>query len=140
VPLQLALQLAPTDPLHAFADLDLVLVGPFEALAALPSDLDALARPACALHCRWRFVHDPPEFLTALVCTNLSRSMPGHTSNPLGRSPRVPRVSQQRCLTESHAYEVSPQRPGSTCRSRVLVDATVVCLSVVVQMERIGAT
>jgi hypothetical protein len=100
VPLQLALQLAPTDPLHAFADLDLVLVGPFEALAALPSDLDALARPACALHCRWRFVHDPPEFLTALVCTNLSRSMPGHTSNPLGRSPRVPRVSQQRCLTD----------------------------------------
>src|SRR3954469_8750411 len=59
----LASRLSPLEPLHAFGDLGVALVGPFEVLAGR---FDGRV-PKHSLLLHWRYHLDPPEFFTVLA-------------------------------------------------------------------------
>lgn len=56
--------LSPTEPLKAFAEVDLVLVGPFDVLAEKFVGAENKSPEEYLIH--WRYYYDPPEFQTVL--------------------------------------------------------------------------
>lgn len=52
------------DPLKAFADVDLFLVGPFDVLADKFTNVKSKTSDQYLIH--WRYYYDPPEFQTVL--------------------------------------------------------------------------
>lgn len=56
--------LNPKDPQNAFADVDLLLVGPFDVLAEKFNGVEEKNPEEYLIH--WRYYYDPPEFQTVL--------------------------------------------------------------------------
>lgn len=56
------------DPLKAFADFDLLLVGPFDVLANKFTNVKEKRPEEYLIH--WRYFYDPPEFQTVLKGDN----------------------------------------------------------------------
>lgn len=56
--------LNPKNPLQAFGDVDLLLVGPFDVLADKFTNIEGKTPEEYLIH--WRYYYDPPEFQTVL--------------------------------------------------------------------------